>query len=136
MTVQLAPLYQLLYTSRLAPTSSVLDVSAIARASRTRNAERKISGALVFDGHRFCHYLEGPEAAVQELAERIAADPHHVEFTVRHHGSLAGERRFAAWSLGYSLAQDADALDALETAWGIDAVARLLQVMPCCECEP
>ena len=136
MNVQQAPLYQLLYTSSLAPSAGIGELAGVARASRTRNADRGITGTLVFDGQRFCHYLEGPEEDVRALAQRIAVDPHHVDFTFRHQGQLDGGRRFAAWSLGYALAQDADALDDLEAALGDEAVDRLLQVLACCEREP
>ena len=131
-----APLYHLLYTSNLAPGVSVGNIAGIARASRQRNAQRNISGTLVFDGLRFCHYLEGPQNSVRELAKRIAADPRHVDFKIRHEGPYGGPRRFAAWSLGYSLAQHADALDALDAAWGDEAIASLLRILPSCEPEP
>ena len=131
-----APLYQLLYTSRLAPGATVSDIAAVARGSRQRNAQRRLSGALVFDGLRFCHYLEGPTDHVRGLAQRIATDSRHVDFTIRHEGPYSGPRRFAAWSLGYSLAQHPDALDAPHAAWGEEAIARLLRVLPNCEPEP
>lgn len=131
-----APLYELLYTSSLTPAVSVLDVAIVVGAARRRNAERGITGTLVFDGLRFCHYLEGPQPAVRELAQRIAADSRHVGFAVRHEGPMSGERRFAGSSLGYALAQDAGALDVLDFARGEEAIASLLQVLPCCEREP
>jgi hypothetical protein len=130
------PLYQLLYTSSLAPTTSVLDIARIARASRARNAGSGITGTLIFDGQRFCHYLEGQQSSVLQLAQRIAADTRHVEFVVRAQGPFDGCRRFAPWSLGYALAQDAHALDAFAAVRDDEAISTLLQVLPRCEPEP
>ena len=74
-----------------------------------------------FSTARFAHYLEGPQESVSELAQRVAADARHLDFTIRHEGPFDGPRRFAARSLGYSLAQHADSLDALDSAWGAKA---------------
>ena len=129
-------LYQLIYTSSLAPATSVAHIATIVRRSRTRNAEQGITGTLVFDGQHFCQYLEGPAADVSNLAKRIAADIRHIDFVVRHEGPLDSPRRFPDKSLSYCLATDEQALGALDTAWHEDAVSRLLRILPECECEP
>ena len=130
------PLYELLYTSSLAPTASAGDIAGIARVSRAHNADCGITGALIFDGQRFCQYLEGPGIAVLNLVRRIASDPRHVDFVIRHQGPLSGPRRFPAWHLGYALAHEGHDLDALADAQGDEAVARLLQLVPQCELDP
>lgn len=131
-----APLYQVLYTSRLAPDVNISQVASIARRSRQRNEERGISGTLLFDGQRFCHYFEGAPDAVRALAARIAQDPRHTGFTVRHEGPFAGARLFARWALGYSLVQDAQALDVFDAAFGVEAIGRLREALLRCWPEP
>ena len=131
-----APLIQLLYTSHLAPSARISDMAVIARASRLRNAEQGITGSLVFDGQRFGHYLEGPEAALLGLWQKLREDSRHHQVVLRHHAPLTHPRRFASSSLGYALAQDESALDPLDEAWGEPAVAALVAALACCVREP
>ena len=108
----LTTLYEVLYVSMLAPGVPVSTVAAIAGHARTANAQRGITGLLVFDGHCFCQQLEGMQKNVLSAMERIGQDPRHEQVSVVHHGRLAA-RRFSDFSLAFSAAEDANALAAL-----------------------
>ena len=112
MTSSLTTLYEVLYVSVLAPGVPVSAVAAIAGHARAANAQRGITGLLVFDGNCFCQQLEGMQKHVLSTMERIFEDPRHVQVSVVHQGKLA-ERRFADFSLAFSAMEDADTLTEL-----------------------
>ena len=111
-TSSLTTLYEVLYVSMLAPGVPVSTVAVIAGHARAANAQRDLTGLLVFDGHCFCQQLEGMQKNVLSAMERIGQDARHVQVSVMHHGPLA-QRRFSNFSLAFSTAEDADALAAL-----------------------
>ena len=112
MTSSLNTLYEVLYVSVLAPDAPISTVAAIAGHARAANAQRDLTGLLVFDGHSFCQQLEGTQKDVLSAMERIGQDTRHVQVSVVHQGPLAA-RRFSNFSLAFSAAEDADALAAL-----------------------
>lgn len=67
---------QLIYTSIAVadPTSTALDV--LERAA-VFNLSRRITGLLLLDHKAFAQVLEGRDADVDSLMERISADPRH-----------------------------------------------------------
>ena len=107
-----SPLSQYFYVSQLACGSNAASVAAILAQAREGNARHGITGLLVFDGQNFVQYLEGPSAAVQSLAARIAADPRHAGMSVLHRGPLP-RRRCARYELGYADPTEEGALTAL-----------------------
>lgn len=112
MISSLTTLYEVLYVSVLAPGVSVSTVAAIAGHARAANAQRGITGLLVFDGNCFCQQLEGMQKDVLSTMARIDQDPRHVQVSVVHQGRLA-ERRFSNFSLAFSPVEDADLLEEL-----------------------
>lgn len=129
-------LHQLLYTSVIAPTASPSCVADILREARATNEAISITGLLVFDGWRFCQYLEGQADELLGMKRRIAADARHHQLKILHVGSFPGPRRFPAWSMGYALAHDETLLEKLEQASGIQAVERLCALLPLFDMEP
>ncbi|NMM77617.1 blue light sensor protein [Acidovorax sp. SRB_14] len=113
MASSLTTLYQVLYVSLLGPDVPISAVADIAGHARAANAQRDITGLLVFDGGRFCQQLEGWKKDVLALTERIRQDPRHTGVTILHHGPLAA-RRFSGFSLAFSAVEDADTLAQLE----------------------
>lgn len=69
-------LSQYLYIST-APTLPREEVDAILVTSAHNNPARGITGLLLFNGRNFLQLLEGDEAEVAGLMERITADPRH-----------------------------------------------------------
>ncbi len=132
----MSPLHHLLYTSVIAPTASPARVADILRQARANNEARAITGLLVFDGWRFCQYLEGAEADILDLKPRIAGDRRHHRLQLLHQGPFPGPRLFPAWSMGYALAPDDALLEALERQRGILAVERLQAMLPLLDMAP
>lgn len=126
---------QLLYISRLAPNTTPACVAEIVRTSRQHNEARGIGSVLVFDGLRFCQYLEGEAVAVEALAERIRNDPRHTDFRVLHQGranspSFLGGRNFI-----YALCYD-DSLDSVQQASGTHALDMLAGMLKTFDLDP
>ena len=80
---QTEPCFRLIYRSRsLLPSDAdggEAGLAEILRVSRSNNRNRGVTGALMLyrEKDRFAQVLEGPEAEVQALYERIKADPRH-----------------------------------------------------------
>jgi hypothetical protein len=128
MTKISTTLYEILYVSTLAPEAPLSAVADIAVKARQANAERDITGLLIFDGMRFCQQLEGGQKQVLALLERIREDNRHINLQVLHHGELTA-RRFRRFSLGYCMVEDDDVLGRMEQLDGqaaLDAFTGLL----------
>lgn len=125
-----AALSQFIYCSLLNPDAPPTCVADIIRTARRRNAELDVTGVLVFDGQRFCQYLEGPAEKITHLVERIRLDTRHVDFSPQYEGPLLGGRRFRQWSMAYALAPDLDPLERMHTLRGLPAVELLQELMP------
>lgn len=121
MTSSLTTLYEVLYVSVLAPGVPVSAVAAIAGHARAANAQRGITGLLVFDGNCFCQQLEGMQKNVLSAMERICQDPRHMQVMAVHQGPLAA-RRFSDFSLAFSAVEDADLLAELSLLDGAAAL--------------
>ncbi|WBU37494.1 BLUF domain-containing protein [Homoserinibacter sp. YIM 151385] len=93
-------LYTALYTSRSREPFDDGALDALLRTSRAANAERRITGMLLYRGGRFVQVLEGPRRAVLELLDRIRDDERHSDVRVLIDGPIAG-RDFDNWSMGF-----------------------------------
>lgn len=112
---------EIIYVSTLAADEPLRAVADIAAKSRSTNRRLDITGLLVFDGMNFCQQLEGGAQALAELMRRIHEDPRHTQVTVVHQGPL-DKRRFWNFSLGYTSAEDIEALERLRQLQGQPAV--------------
>ena len=117
----LTTLYEVLYVSQMAPDTPVSAVAIIAGHARAANAQRHLTGLLVFDGQRFCQQLEGSQKNVLSAMARICQDPRHLEVSVVHQGTLA-ERRFSSFNLAFSEIEAGDVLEQLEQLDGAAAL--------------
>lgn len=121
-------LHEIIYVSTLADDAPIRVVADIATKSRITNRALNVTGLLVFDGVNFCQQLEGGAQALEELLARIRQDPRHTQFTVLHHGPL-DKRRFWNFSLGYTSAEDVEALERLRQLHGQAAVDAFLELL-------
>lgn len=112
---QAATSFQLLYISRLGPGCNFSVVREIVELARRTNPALGITGALLFDGERFCQLLEGGEPEVQTLMRRIEADPRHTRVELLHADVTSAGASMTRWVSGYCDAHDLDALDRLAT---------------------
>lgn len=92
--------FQLLYVSDLSPGTSDEVVAAIAIVSTQRNLASGISGALLFDGRRFCQLLEGAEPEVRSLMAQIMVDSRHCGVAVVAASHFGLPRLMTHWRLG------------------------------------
>ncbi|WP_181179334.1 BLUF domain-containing protein [Methylibium rhizosphaerae] len=121
---------QLLCISSIADGTPAREIARIAATSRRFNQTAAITGTLVFDGASFCHYLEGPDPALEALLSRLAADPRHERFAVLFEARIEA-RRFDLWRMGYALPEtQAVRLDELRKLSGEAALQQWLLWLP------
>ena len=104
--------FQLLYVSRLAPACTWEVVKEIVAAARRNNPAFGITGALLFDGERFCQLIEGDEPAVRTLMDNIARDPRHTEVRLLFAGQSPSGPSTQRWVSGYCDAHELEVFDA------------------------
>lgn len=92
-------LVRLMYASRAVPTVDHGELVAIVRKSKINNPVIGITGVLCFSEGIFLQALEGGRSAVNQLYNRIVADPRHHQVELLCYEEI-GERRFAGWSMG------------------------------------
>jgi hypothetical protein len=73
--------------------------------ARQNNAEKGITGMLLYHQGSFLQLLEGEQSAVDELYDRISKDPRHFH-VVKLLKEHIDERSFADWSMGYADSTD------------------------------
>lgn len=135
----MATIYYALYTSSISLASDPNCVREIVRFARSRNIQLNVTGLLIFDGLRFCQYLEGPSETIFTLCEKIRNDPRHDRMEIKEHGRLTGTRRFADWAMAYALSNDPEGLNQLQqfnAAEGGSAIAMLENLLPKLDLEP
>jgi hypothetical protein len=88
-----------MYASRAVPAVDQEELVAILKKSKVNNPKAGVTGVLCFSEGIFMQVLEGGRAAVNQLYNRIAADPRHSDVVLLHYDEIA-ERRFAGWSMG------------------------------------
>lgn len=88
----------LAYTSRARLDLTDGDLNDIHQTARHLNALEGVTGLLLFDGSRFLQIVEGGEAAIDDLVERLRGDSRHSAFEVRDE-RFVEERSFADWSM-------------------------------------
>lgn len=92
------PLSAIVYTSKAYPGISAAELDDILVDAMARNRLVDVTGALLFDGHYFLQYLEGPKAGVDAAFERIRASSRHT--AVRElYRSEVDERYFWKWTM-------------------------------------
>lgn len=130
MTADAQDLHCFLYHSQIAPQADISCVADIVKTARNFNKTQGITGLLVFDGQRFCQYIEGPQPALQNLIDSIARDPRHIAFTPLHQNHCEQERKFANWAMAYVLVDDAEPLASISSEQGPSALEKLQELLP------
>jgi hypothetical protein len=92
-------LVRLMYASRAAESVDHDALLAILKKSKANNPAIGITGVLCFSSGIFLQVLEGGRAGINQLYNRIAADPRHTDVVLLSYEEI-GERRFAGWSMG------------------------------------
>jgi hypothetical protein len=115
--------FSLSYVSRAARDFSMGELDELIRRARAFNKSRDISGLLYYRPGIFVQCIEGPQGAVEMLADRIASDPRHSRFTLlrselRRDRSLPGSPMlfahyqlvFAGMGLEWTFREDPEAV--------------------------
>jgi hypothetical protein len=112
----------LLYVSERA-SADAGDLGRIVEVSRRRNERDRITGLLMFDGRHFAQWIEGPCDAMDDLLQRLRADPRHREVQVLWFESPGLGRRFPNWAFAHlGLEPGAGAIARLRSTRGADAM--------------
>ena len=90
--------FQLLYFSRGRNDLRTEDIDEILETAHATNPGLEITGLLLFEQGHFLQLLEGPEANVRALYQRIANDPRHSGSTIIFTRTVS-ERDFANWNM-------------------------------------
>ncbi len=91
-------MYRLLYISTVRSATDAAALETIINSARIANRANRLTGLLVFDGHRFLQYLEGEEYSVRRLYAKIKVDTrHYAVVTLRE--SEGEQRQFADWDM-------------------------------------
>lgn len=101
----------------------------LAQRARLRNPALGVSGAMLFDGQRCCHWLHGTPEAVDLALAQCAQDPYHEQLKVVLHASLPPTPWDDGWRAGYV---DTESIDAWLDACGQDgdaAIAALTKML-------
>lgn len=94
------PLLQVIYASAATRPFDKTALADLLESSRIRNAAEGITGMLVYHRGSFLQVLEGPEAPVEALTERIKADPRHGDFKLLLR-DFVPQRAFGNWSMAF-----------------------------------
>ena len=89
-----------IYASTAEATFKESDIPALLTRARTGNAERGITGVLLYIEGSFFQVLEGDAAAVDDVYSRIRRDPRHTRITVIIREPIAA-RDFSEWTMGF-----------------------------------
>jgi Sensors of blue-light using FAD len=95
-----APVFRLVYRSQLtiSPEDRKTEIASILEASRAKNVDRDVTGALIVWQDYVVQTLEGEESVVRGLYEKIATDPRHEAVTLLE-AQPVESRSFARWSM-------------------------------------
>lgn len=95
-----ASLFQIVYVSAATKPFTSDELVALLDRSRANNARVAVTGMLLYHDGNFMQVLEGREADVLQVYERISRDPRHKRCLILTRQAVA-ERTFGDWSMGF-----------------------------------
>jgi hypothetical protein len=104
----LTQLTNCIYASLAAPEFKEYDIPELLEKARIANAQRGLTGMLLYITGSFFQVLEGEPAVVDDVYSRILRDPRHSRVSLVIREPIAA-RSFSEWTMGFSTV---DALDA------------------------
>ena len=100
-------LYHLGYVSTEAVNFSDEALVDLLRNARRANADREVTGLLLYREGSFYQVLEGTESDVMATFDHIERDPRHKDVRVLFNGKT-DTREFADWQMGFLNLNDVD----------------------------
>ncbi len=98
-------MYRLVYVSTASDDLTDRDMASILNTAQSNNHERYLTGFLVHNGTNFMQALEGEEAEVFEIYQKIQVDDRH-HGVVQILGENIQERAFPDWAMNYYRVDD------------------------------
>jgi hypothetical protein len=95
----------LLYLSSAVTKFSDLELMELLAKARENNARLGVTGMLLYHDGNFLQVLEGNEAVVRPLFEKISQDPRHKSVVNLIEKPLV-ERQFGEWSMAFRTIDD------------------------------
>jgi hypothetical protein len=112
-------LRQLSYLSAATTECDEAALAAILESASKANAERQVTGLLVYADGVFFQILEGPRDCVEAAMQIVRRDPRHHSIRIVHDEAIAA-RDFEHWHMGYATG-DGATLQRLHGASWLDA---------------
>ncbi len=128
--------HQFLYLSHLVARLRYDVFSAICQVSRRRNAELSLTGVLLFDGHRFCQWLEGPAASLARVRESIVGDPRHEFISTLVDRPQPAVTATGSWQAGFCGPDELELLVGPERPSADEAMARFRGIVTRSDLSP
>jgi hypothetical protein len=125
-----------LWLSRLSPVSDLSVVKQIWQSARQRNASLGLTGAMVFDGERFCEFLEGHVFDISAVYRDVEFNPQHVDLRVLHMSLAVAPRRLTGWRSGYCDSSELDVFTGEEGLQDDAAVSAFVELLNRCDLAP
>jgi hypothetical protein len=100
-------LHHLIYQSTATRPMADADLHALLAQARAFNAAHHITGVLLYHEGQFVQVMEGEQATVRPLYDKICGDPRHRAVVKLADRELAG-RSFGEWSMAFRPVQAAD----------------------------
>lgn len=94
------PLRAIAYASEAVASLSAERLRGLVSDAVAFNEAADITGVLLFDGHRFLQYLEGPQQGVDAAWRRILDSGSHHSVVELNRGRI-GRRQFSHWRMGW-----------------------------------
>ena len=102
--------YALIYLSKATQAFPHDELHQLALQAQQRNAEKELSGLLLYSGEYFLQILEGEYTILNSLFQKISMDDRHNAIQVLL-GAPAKERMFPNWSMGVIDIQKSEKID-------------------------
>jgi hypothetical protein len=103
---------QALYVSKTSQPMSAEQLLSLLLQCRTNNQACGVTGMLLYSGGTFLQAIEGEEEVIEDLLEKILADPRHDNVQLLSKKTVDA-RQYADWSMGFEEVSD-EALGKIE----------------------
>ena len=97
--------FRLVYVSNATSPLKLEELKEIEKVAIRNNGELQITGLLTYCDGKFMQFLEGEQADVDEIFEKIVGDGRHHSIDVIRHGNIP-KRQFKDWSMKYADVHD------------------------------
>lgn len=96
----IASMHHIIYMSQAKEPFNTVELVVLLAQARIFNAQHSITGSLIYGNGQFMQVLEGEQAVISALYERIAADSRH-EAVVKLVDMPLAKRSFSQWSMAF-----------------------------------